>query len=96
MSTNPALGSSFDDFLTEDNLLETVEAIALKRVIAWQLAQEMNKRGLTKTQMAQAMQTSRSSLNRLLDPENSAVTLNTLTSAAHALGKRLHIELVDA
>lgn len=88
------VGSSFDDFLAEDGLLAEVEAVALKRVIAFQLEQEMKRTGLTKTQLALKMDTSRSAVDRLLDPENQAVTLKTLERAADVLGKRLRFELI--
>ena len=91
---NKHVGSSFDDFLAEDNPLAEVEAVALKRVIAYQLEQEMKRTGLTKTQLASKMETSRSAVDRLLDPENHAVTLRTLERAAGILGKRLRLELV--
>jgi antitoxin HicB len=91
---NKHMGSSFDDFLAEDGLLTDVEAVALKRVIAFQLEQEMKRSGLTKTELASRMETSRSAVDRLLDPENHAVTLRTLERAAGVLGKRLRLELV--
>ena len=87
------IGSDFDDFLAEEGLLEEVAAVAVKRFIAFQLAQKMSQEHLTKAEMARRMETSRSALDRLLDPENPAVTLQTLQSAAHALGGRLKIEL---
>ena len=89
------VGSSFDDFLEEEGILAEVSAIALKRVLAWQIAQAMEIQGLNKASMADAMNTSRSALDRLLDPENIAVTLKTMDRAATVLGKRLRIELVD-
>lgn len=95
MMTNPHIGSSFDEFLEEEGILEEVRITALKRVLAWQLQQEMQKQGLTKSQMATAMGTSRASLNRLLDPDNTAVTLKTLERAATIVGKRLYITLAD-
>lgn len=95
MTNNPHIGSSLDDFLEEDGVLAEVNAVALKRVLAWQLLQEMDKRGLSKSQMAASMHTSRSSLNRLLDPGNTSVTLKTMDRAAAILGKRLRIELDD-
>lgn len=95
MTLNPPIGSSFDDFLEEEGILEEVCAVALKRVLVWQLQQEMQKQGLTKSQMATALGTSRASLDRLLNPENTAVTLKTLEKAAIALGKRLYITLAD-
>lgn len=87
------LGSSFDAFLEEEGLKADVEAVALKRVIAWQLARAMEKQHLSKAAMARAMNTSRSQLDRLLDPENDALTLHTLTSAAQALGMQVEIRL---
>jgi DNA-binding Xre family transcriptional regulator len=90
------VGSSLDDLLVEDGTLEIVKARALKRVIAWQLSQAMESKELTKTEMAERMGTSRTSLDRLLDSSNASVTLLTLERAAIAVGKRLHIELVDA
>lgn len=96
MSDRSNVGSSFDDFLEDEGLLAEVSAIALKRVLAWQISQRMEERGLSKSEMAEAMQTSRSSLDRLLDPENISITLKTMDRAAAVLGKRLQIELVDA
>ncbi len=95
MTHNPHVGSSLDDFLEEDGVLVEVNAVALKRVLAWQLLQEMKARGWSKSQMADSMKTSRSSLDRLLDPSNISVTLKTMDRAAAILGKRLRIELVD-
>jgi antitoxin HicB len=94
-SANPHIGSSLDDLLEEDGILTEVNTIALKRALAWQVFQEMRKRGLSKSQMAVAMKTSRPSLDRLLDPGNVSVTLKTMERAAAVLGKRLQIELVD-
>ena len=89
------IGSSFDEFLEEEGILAEVSAIALKRVLAWQIAQAMENQGFSKASMADAMNTSRSALDRLLDPENIAVTLKTMDRAATVLGKQLRIELVD-
>lgn len=91
---NERIGSSFDDFLAEDNLLEEVTARAIKRVIAWQIKQAMKESHLTKAAMAKVMNTSRSQLDRLLDPNNSALTLGTLASVARVLGKRVEFKLV--
>ena len=91
---NQHIGSNFDDFLEEEGLLADVEATAIKRVIAYQIEALMKTQQLTKTEMAARMQTSRASLNRLLDPTNRSVTLQTLERAAAALGKRLRVELV--
>jgi len=91
--TNLHLGSSFDDFLAEEALLEEATAVAIKRVVAWQIEQEMKTQKLTKTALANKMHTSRAALNRLLDETDTSLTLTTLTSAANALGKSLRIEL---
>ncbi len=88
------LGSSFDDFLQDEGLHEEVSLAAAKRVLALQLSQEMERQHLTKTQMARRMHTSRSSLERLLDPENESVTLQTLDKAARSLGRRIAVALV--
>ncbi|SDF96454.1 MULTISPECIES: XRE family transcriptional regulator [unclassified Duganella] len=90
------IGSNFDDFLKEEGMLEEAEAVAVKRVIAWQIAEEMKGQNLTKTSLAEKMRTSRASLNRLLDENDASLTLTTLTSAAAALGKKIKIELVPA
>lgn len=92
--SNKYIGSDFDDFLREEGILAEVEATALKRVIAFQIEEEMKRRNMTKTDMALKMNTSRASLNRLLDPSNPSVTLQTLERAALAIGKKLRIELV--
>ncbi len=89
-------GSSFDAFLEEEGLLEEVEAVAMKRVLAWQLQEAMKSKGLTKQRMARELNTSRSQVDRLLDPEYTGIGLNAVSRAAHALGKRIAIELVDA
>lgn len=93
MSSNPHIGSSLDDFLLEDGIYEQVNEVAIKRVLVWQLEEGMKEAGLSKAAMAERMGTSRQALDRLLDPNNPAVTLKTLVRAAHCLGKRLHIEL---
>jgi DNA-binding Xre family transcriptional regulator len=87
------LGGNFDDFLKEQQLLEVVEAVAVKRVIAHQIEREMKRRKLTKSAMANRMNTSRAALERLLDPTNPSVTLSTLGRAAAALDKKLVVEL---
>lgn len=89
-------GSTFDSFLEQEGIREEVEAVAIKRVLAWQLEQAMQKQQKTKQAMARQLNTSRSQLDRLLDPRNVAVTLDTITRAAHALGKRLIIRVADA
>ena len=87
------VGSDFDEFLADKGLLSEVEATAVKRVIAFQLTQFMQENQLSKTAMAKRMKTSRSALDRLLNPSNPSVTLQTMDRAARALGKRLRIEL---
>jgi len=90
---NEHLGSSFDDFLEEEGIRADAEAAAIKRVIAYQIEIEMKQANLSKTAMAEKMHTSRMALDRLLDPTNVSVTLQTLERAALALGKSLKIEL---
>jgi antitoxin HicB len=90
------LGSNFDDFLKSQQLLDVAESTAIKRVIAFQVARGMKRRKLTKTQMANRMNTSRASLERLLDPTNPSVTLATLERAASVLGKKLRVEFVES
>ncbi len=90
---NKHIGSNFDDFLAEEALLEDATATAMKRVIAWQIEQEMKAQKLSKTAMAAKMRTSRAALNRLLDATDTSLTLTTLASAAAALGKRVRVEL---
>jgi antitoxin HicB len=88
-------GSSFDDFLDEHGIREEVDAVAIKRVLAWQFEQAMMRQRKTKRAMAAELRTSRSQLDRLLDPGNTAVSLETLSRAANVLGKRLVIEVKD-
>jgi antitoxin HicB len=87
------IGSRFDDFLKEEAMLEETTAVAMKRVIAWQIGEEMKAQNITKTELAKRMHTSRAALNRLLDEEDASLTLTTLASAASALGKKVNIEL---
>jgi antitoxin HicB len=90
---NPRIGSSFASFLEEEGILEDCTAVAVKRVLARQIEREMRERGLTKSAMAKAMHTSRPALDRLLDPANPSVTLDTLQRAAAAVGRKLRLEL---
>jgi predicted XRE-type DNA-binding protein len=90
---NQHIGSTLDDFLAEEDLLAEAEAVAIKRVVAFQLRQRMTEQQLTKAELARRMGTSRSALDRLLDPDNASVTLLTLERAAKALGQRIRIEL---
>lgn len=90
------IGSSFDDFLEQENLLAEANAVAIKRVLAFKLQEAMDKNGLTKSEMAKRMHTSRSALSRFLDPDNISITLATMEKAALAMGKRLEVKLVKA
>lgn len=90
---NKHIGSSFDDFLEETGALAETNAVAIKRVIAWEIQQKIELEHISKSTMAKRMNTSRSALDRLLDPNNTSVTLHTLDNAAKALGKTLKIEL---
>jgi predicted XRE-type DNA-binding protein len=93
-NTNAHIGSSFDDFLREDGVYEEATTQAVKRVIAWQIDQRRRQSGLSKTAMALRMGTSRMELNRVLDPDNDKVRLDTLRRAAMAVGSELRVELV--
>ncbi|MBK7543106.1 MAG: XRE family transcriptional regulator [Candidatus Competibacteraceae bacterium] len=93
MTPNPYIGSSLEEFLTEEGRLEEATATAVKRVLAWQIAERMKEERITKAEMARRMRTSRSQLDRLLDPEKTTVQLNTLLEAAKALGRQLRVEL---
>lgn len=93
MKKNPHRGSTLDDFLAEDGIADQATAIAVKRVIAWQLRQAMTEQNISKTDMASRMATSRRQLDRVLNPKDDNVTLETLQRAARALGHSLHIEL---
>ncbi len=88
------IGSSLDDWLREEGTYEEVTAVAIKRVLARQIAQEMTNQNLSKSEMAKRMHTSRAALDRLLDPASDAVTLNTLFKAATAVGRQINMELV--
>jgi antitoxin HicB len=89
------VGSSFEEYLEEQGTLEETTAVAVKRVLAWRLEQAMEEKQLSKRQMAIAMNTSRSQLDRILDPNNDRIRLDTLTAAARAVGLRLRIDLVE-
>jgi antitoxin HicB len=95
-SKNPHHGSSLDDFLREEGILEEVEAAALKCAFALAIADEMAKQNLKKSTFARRLQTSRAALDRLLDPANTSVTLATMTRAAKTLGRKVKLELVPA
>lgn len=93
---NPRSGQKFDDFLADEGLLEEVSTAAMKRVLAWEIKKIMKAQGITKLALATRMRTSRTALDRLLDPSNSSVTLHTMGRAAVALGRRLDVRLVKA
>ena len=95
-TTTDHSGSTFDSFLEQEGIREEVEAVAIKRVLAWQFHQAMREQQKTKQAMAEQLRTSRSQLDRLLDPRNVSVTLDTITRAAKVLGKRLIIRVADA
>lgn len=92
---NPHVGSDFDDFMKEEGLYDEAQAIAVKRVLAFQLERDMHKAQLTKAAMARKMGTTRAQLDRVLNPENPSTTLQTLVKAAGAVGKRVKIVLVS-
>ncbi len=87
------MGSSIDDFLKEEGILEEAQTQAVKEVVAWQLAQAMKKKKITKSRMALLLKTSRTQVDRLLDPKND-ITLSTLQRAAAMVGRRVSIDLV--
>ncbi|HJD64713.1 MAG TPA: helix-turn-helix domain-containing protein [Rickettsia endosymbiont of Diachasma alloeum] len=88
------IGSNFDNFLNEIGILEEVTAVAHKRILAEQIKQIMEQKHITKTEMAKKMETSRAAVNRLLNPNNPNVTLDTIDRAAIALGMKLNISLI--
>lgn len=88
------IGSTFDSFLREEGIYEVVSAGAIKRVVARQLEKAMEEKDISKAEMARRMHTSRSALDRLLDPDNDAISLGTLQKAAAAVGRQLRLELV--
>ena len=93
MTTNPHFGSSFDDWLKEQGIYEEATTHAIKRVLAWQIEQAMKAQGISKAEMARRMHTSRTQLDRLLDPDNDKVRLDTVQRAAAAIGRTLKFEL---
>ena len=94
--TNPHRGSSLDEFLEDEGILEEATSKAVKKVLAWQFAEAMREQKMTKAALARRMNTSRAQLDRLLDPENQSVTLRTMARAAEILGMKVQIELVEA
>jgi predicted XRE-type DNA-binding protein len=91
---NPHIGSSFQDFLAEEGLADDANLHAIKRVVAFQIAEAMKQRQISKAEMARRMGTSRAHLDRLLDPDNDRVQLDTVQRAATAVGRKLRVELV--
>ena len=94
MPNNEHRGSTLDSFLEQDGTLGEFQAQAIKEVIAWQLAEAMKDRKLTKTRLAELMHTSRSQVNRMLDPNDGNVTIETLQRAAALVGRRVQVALV--
>jgi hypothetical protein len=92
-SNNKHIGSNFDDFLEEEGLLTTSEIEAIKRIIAYLLQQKIDAHIITKTALAHELGTSRSGLERILDPDNTSITLHTLAKAAELTGKKIHISI---
>jgi antitoxin HicB len=91
---NPHKGSDIDDFLREEGVLEEFTTRAVKEVVAWQIAEAMKEQGISRRQLAGMMRTSRTQVDRLLDPERGNVTLETLRRAAELVGRKLQIGLV--
>ena len=89
-----SIGSRFDDFLKREGTYEATQAVAVKRVVAWQIGKLMKEQKLTKAELARRMDTSRSQLDRFLDPAGDSVTLETLARAARAVGRKVRIQLV--
>jgi antitoxin HicB len=88
------VGTSLEDFLQDEGILDTSTAKAIKSVIAWQLAEEMKAQRISKKRLAELMRTSRAQVDRILDPEKGNVTIETLQRAASLVGRRLRLELV--
>ena len=93
-SKNKNMGSNFDDYLKEEGIYEECRAIALKRVISYQLADAMKTNHISKSKMAKLMHTNRTAIDRILDSENDSITLLTIAKAASVLGKKIRFELI--
>lgn len=91
---NPQIGGLFDDWMKAQGIYEEATQRAIKEVLAWQLEQSMKEQNITKVEMAKRLETSRAQLDRILDPTNNGVTLEALSRAATALGRKLRLELV--
>ena len=94
MKNNPHIGSTLEDFLKEEGIYEDATNFAVKEVLAWQVQQAMEKHGITNAEMARRMGTSRAHLDKLLDPKNDKVQLDTVQRAAAAVGRRVRLVLV--
>lgn len=92
---NKHVGSSLNELLREEDLLAETQAKAMARVVAWQLQQYKNEKELSNKALAEALDTSRSSLARLLDPANTSITLNSIAKVASLLGKRMELKFVS-
>jgi antitoxin HicB len=91
---NPHWGSTLDEFLDEEGTRDAFQAVAIKEVLAWQIAEAMKTQGLSRRRLAERMGTSRSQIGRLLDPKDGNVTINTLQRAAELLGRKVRLDLV--
>ena len=91
---NNAIGGTFESFLEEEDIKQEAESIAVKKIIAIQIQEILNETRMTKTELADKLETSRAAVNRLLDPYNDSITLHTLKRAASLLGRNLKVELV--
>lgn len=94
MADNKHRGSTLDSFLENDGILAEVQAKAIKEVVAWQLGEAMRQRGISKSALARMMRTSRTQVDRVLDPESGNVTIETLQKAAAVVGRRVELQLV--
>jgi len=91
--TNPRIGSDFEDFLRDEGRLDEATAVAIKRVLAWEIQRAMEVAGVSQAEMARRMKTSRAVVRRLLDESDPSVTLATISRAALALGKQVRLKL---
>jgi antitoxin HicB len=95
MRDNPHFGTTLDSYLQSEGILEHTQAVALKRVIAYQLQDILKQQNLTQADLARKMHTSKAAINRLLNPDNTSVTLHTLLKAVHVLGKKISLSIED-
>ena len=93
---NKHIGSSFDDFLNENKMLDQCEAAAIKKVFAWQIEEAMQEANISKAELARRMHTSRAGVDRLLNPDNPSITLQSIEKAARAVNRRVSFELTPA